>query len=58
MFKNAKRMAKISQHIIGERYIRNDGIMAVSDEDKKTAWNSYHEKLLNAEFAWDTNSLS
>ena len=39
----AKRMVKINQGFIGEQYIRNDdGVRAVSDEDKKTAWKSYH----------------
>ena len=32
--------------------------MAASDEYKKLAWKSYHEKLSNSEFAWDENSLS
>ena len=32
--------------------------MTASDEDKKIAWNSYHEKLLNREFTWDRNSFS
>ena len=27
-------------------------------EDKKLAWKSYHEKLLNTNFTWDRNSLS
>ena len=36
MFKIAKRMDKTNQDIIGEQCIRNgDGVLAVSDEDKK-----------------------
>ena len=27
-------------------------------EEKKRAWKSYHEKLLNTEFAWGKNNLS
>ena len=27
-------------------------------EEKKRAWEIYHEKLFNTEFAWDRNSLS
>ena len=27
-------------------------------EEKKGAWKSYHEKLLNTEFAWGKNGLS
>ena len=30
----------------------------IIDEEKKRAWKSYHEKLLDTEFAWDRNSLS
>ena len=46
----AKRMVKINQDFIGEQYIRNhDGVRAVSEEDRKTAWKSYHEKILNPE---------
>ena len=47
-------MVKINHNIIGEQYIRNDnGIMAASHEDRRVAWKSYHEKLLNTELAWD-----
>ena len=44
LFKIAKRMVKTNQDII--------------DEEKKNAWKTYHEKLLNTEFAWDRNNLS
>ena len=41
-------MVKTNHGIIGEQYIKNeDDIMAVSDEKKKLAWKSYHEKFLN-----------
>ena len=41
-FKIPERMVKTSQHIIGEQCIRNDdGVLAVSDEDKKIVWKSY-----------------
>ena len=51
-------MVKVNQDIIGEQYTRNDpGVLAVSDEDKKRAWKSYHEKLFNVDFGWDRNSL-
>ena len=33
-------------------------MLAVSDEDKKTAWKKFFEKLLNIKFAWDRNGLS
>ena len=33
---------------IGEQCIKKDnGILAVKNEDKKIAWKSYHKKLLN-----------
>ena len=28
------------------------------NEEKKRAWKSYHEKLINTEFLWDKSSLS
>ena len=52
-------MVKTNQDIIGEQCVRNDlGVLAVSEEDKKVAWESYYENLLNTEFDWDRNSLS
>ena len=52
--KIAKKMAKTNQGIIGENCMRNDnGMFAVSDEDRKIAWKSYLEKFLNTEFALD-----
>ena len=58
VFKIAKKMVKTNQDIIAEQCIRNDdGVPAASNEDKKIAWNSYHEKLLNTEFAWDMSNL-
>ena len=57
LFKIPKGMVKINQDIIGEQYTRNDhGVLSVSEEDKKRAWKSYHEKLFNVEFAWDRGS--
>ena len=57
VLKIAKRMVKTNQDTVGEQCIRNDdGVMAVS-QSKKIAWKKYHEKLLNAGFAWDRNIL-
>ena len=40
------QMVKTNQDIIDEYCIRNyDSVLAVSDEDKKKALKSYHEKL-------------
>ena len=30
----------------------------IIDEEKKRAWKTFHEKLLNKEFPWDRNSFS
>ena len=58
-FKIAKRMVKTIQDIICEQCIRNDdAVLAISDEDNKTAWKSYPEKLLNTEFVEYRNTLS
>ena len=58
MSKIARRIVKTNQDIIGEHCIRNDDdILAVSNEDKKIACISYHEKLLNKGLACDRNSL-
>ena len=57
--KIAKRLVKTNQDIIGEQCIKNDdGVLTVSDEDKKIACKSYHGRFLNTESAWDRNSLS
>ena len=52
-------MVKTNPDIIFGQHIRNDnGVLEVNNEDKKIARKSYHEKLLNKEFAWDRKSLS
>ena len=52
VFKIVKRMVKTNQDIIREKCIRNDdGMYVVNDEDKKIVYKSFHEKLLNTEFA-------
>ena len=59
VFKIAKRIVKTNQDIISGPCIGNgDDVPAVSCEDKKISWRSYHEKPFIAGFAWDTNSLS
>ena len=59
VFVIVKKMVKTNQGIIGEQCIRNDdGVLAVTYEDKKMAWKSYHEKLFNTGFVWDRNILS
>ena len=57
-FMIANCMVKTGQGIIDEQSMGNyDGVSAVTYEDKKIAWKSYHEKLLNTDFAWDKNIL-
>ena len=34
------------------------GNLASTEEEKKLAWKSHYEKLLNTEFDWDRDSLS
>ena len=59
VFRIAKTMVKDNRDIIGEQCIRNDdGVLAVTEEDKKVAWKSYYEGLLNTENQWDRKDLS
>ena len=59
VFKIAKQMKKTNQDVVGEKCIRNDeGNLASTEEEKKLAWKSHCEKLLNTEFDWDRDSLS
>ena len=52
-------MKKTNQDVVGEKCIRNDeGNLASTEEEKKLAWKSHYEKLLNTEFDWDRDSLS
>ena len=45
-------MVKTNQDIIDDQCIMNDdGVLVVSDEDKKIAWKSYRQRVLNREFA-------
>ena len=59
MFKIAKRIVKTNQDIVSGQCVGNvSDVPAVSYEDDKIYWRSYHEKPLIAEFAWYRNSLS
>ena len=59
VFKIAKQMKKTNQDVVGEKCICNDeGNLASTVEEKKLAWKSHYEKLLNTEFVWDRDSLS
>lgn len=54
-----KGWSKLNQDIIAKQCIQNDDlVLVVSDEDKEIVWKSYHEKLLNTEFAYDKNSAA
>ena len=60
MFKIARKMKGEHVDIVGEKCIRDhDGNLALSDQDKLTAWKAhYYDKLLNEEFPWNNDSLS
>ena len=59
VFKIAKTIVKTNQDIIEEQCIRNDsGVIVVKVRDKKVAWQSYYEDLLNTEYEWRKTSLS
>ena len=59
VFKIVKQMKKTNQDVVGEKCIHNDeGNLASTEEEKKLAWKSHYEKLLNTEFDWDRDSLS
>ena len=59
VFTITERMVKAYLDIIIMQCMRDDdGVLVVSDEDKKILWTSYHEKLLKTECAWDRKSLS
>ena len=52
-------MDKNNQDNLGEECIRvDDGVLTVSDEDKKITQKSFHERLLNTQLPQDRNSLS
>ena len=50
VFKIAKRIAKLIMILLVSKIF--------IDEEKKRAWKIYYEKLLDTEFAWDSNNLS
>lgn len=59
IFRIAKQMKRENQDVIGEKCIRDDdGVMALDDESKKTAWKQHYERLLNVEFPWNPDHLS
>ena len=52
------RVVKTDKDIIGEQCIKNvNGMLKISDEDKKITLKSYHEKLLHTELACNGNSF-
>ena len=52
-------MKRTNQDVVGEKCIRNDeSNLASTEEEKRLAWKSRYEKLLNTEFDWDRDSLS
>ena len=39
-------------------YVNDEGNLASTEEEKRLAWKSHYEKLLNTEFDWNRDSLS
>lgn len=60
MFETAKTIAKTNRDmpkLMRKYYVVFTVSNIVSNEDKKTAWKSYYQKLLRKIFAWDRNRL-
>ena len=59
IFKIAKHWKGLNRDVVGETCVRDDnGNIAFGEEALKTAWRSYHSRLLNHENDWNVNSLS
>ena len=55
----AKRMKSDNADIVGEKCIRiDDGKLALSLDEKLSAWQEHYDRLLNEEFTWDPEILS
>ena len=59
IFKLAKKLKRDNADIVGEKCVRNDeGLLALTVDEKLEAWQSHYDKLLNEEFPWNADSLS
>ena len=58
IFKMAKKLKTESADITGDKCVLDDyDNMTFDDHAKLEAWRSHHERLLNVEFPWDSDSL-
>ena len=55
----AKRLKWDNVDAVGEKCFRNDGgNLILTVEDKRKAWQSHYQKLLNVEFPWNASNLN
>ena len=58
IFRIAKQMERENQDVVGETCVFNDaGELALTDEQKLSAWVQHYSKLLNIEFDWPRDAL-
>ena len=59
IFKLAKKLKQDNADIVGEKCVRNDeGLLALTVDEKLKAWQSHYDKLPNEEFPWNADTLS
>ena len=51
IFQLAKKLKRENADIVGEKCVRNDeGLLALTIDEKFKAWQAHYDKLLNEEF--------
>ena len=59
LYRLANQLRKENADVVGDKPVKNDaGEMSMSDDSKQKAWLEHYQRLLNAEFDWDSNHLS
>ena len=59
IFQLAKKLKRENADIVGEKCVRNDeGLLALTIDEKLKAWQAHYDKLLNEEFPWNPDTLS
>ena len=43
---------------MGEKPVKNDGLLSLYEDGKKEAWKEHYERLINVEFPWNPEDLS
>ena len=51
-------MAATNRDVVGDKYMKNDGVLATSDQEKHLAWKEHYQRLLSEELEWDKANLS